>query len=491
MNRLISIYSLEKYIRLSFVFIIIFRYGFIIYTKEDYFGSHILLKHDVVLIICLIFLIWGKFVPLALLLLNIVMVEYDALHNVSTLATTVACMASFSLIANNLLIKRKIRCKSLILKLDYSINKFILSIVNPRVLHTYSFLCYALSSLLAISLHFQDQTWLQGFTTGEILSSTYICRFHTLFAWTEINFPFFYYICSVVIGLLQTFFQVFMILSLFNKKIYLFTKYWGWIFIINSLIFLQLSSLPFVEFILWLSLFHGYSGCGKEFKINQCLTKNNKYILIFILLIFTTYIIFHFNPSRSVTISDLLKLRRPPNSFNFYKTLGLEYPDVFNTTDLKTSEHWLVLYRSELDSIIDSHDPRSSILKFYYNLTSEDLELVPFTHKSGEKGYYQLSDLLYFGNSSPYRRTLNYVNPFTNSHDNNEFLSSLVEMRILFDYRFQKLSGPYLYVGEFRIRNPNDKHSSLNIFNIIYLVENKNIVHKIPHDFEPIIYSHP
>ena len=149
------------------------------------------------------------------------------------------------------------------------------------------------------------------------------------------------------------------------------------------------------------------------------------------------------------------------------------------------SEHWLVLYRTKLNSKIENPNLQSTISNTYSNLSQTDLELVPFTKESGEKGYYQLSDLMYYGNSLPYRRTLNFLNPH-NLHDNNDKISSLIESRILFDYRHQKLNGSYLYVGSFRTRLPNDKHSSKNIFNIVYYIDSTIKVYKLPNDFEPI-----
>ena len=64
--------------------------------------------------------------------------------------------------------------------------------------------------------------------------------------------------------------------------------------------------------------------------------------------------------------------------------LGFEVPNVFNSTDLRMSDHWRVVYRQSRDG---------------------SWELVPFHAPDGRKLLYpRVVDILYFGNSLPWRR---------------------------------------------------------------------------------------
>ena len=64
--------------------------------------------------------------------------------------------------------------------------------------------------------------------------------------------------------------------------------------------------------------------------------------------------------------------------------LGFEVPNVFNSTDLRMSDHWRVVYRQSADGGWD---------------------LVPFHAPDGRKLLYpRVVDILYFGNSLPWRR---------------------------------------------------------------------------------------
>jgi predicted DCC family thiol-disulfide oxidoreductase YuxK len=111
--------------------------------------------------------------------------------------------------------------------------------------------------------------------------------------------------------------------------------------------------------------------------------------------------------------------------------LGFEVPNVFNETDLKMSDQWPVIYRQLADS---------------------SWQIVPLHAPDGQKLLYpRLVDILYFGNSLPWRRRV-----MENGGDVIAFArpggvgDSLVQRVIAFDERMRGVRGGHYRVEIYR-----------------------------------------
>lgn len=118
------------------------------------------------------------------------------------------------------------------------------------------FYLYGLCSLVAIAYHLRDEMWLSGHTVQLLFTSSFWSRYYEFFRGVESFSPTLFRYNSILIGILQTIFQLFMIPLMFTRLGGWFVKWWGWIFIISSLFLLQLSYLPYAEIALWLIVFH-------------------------------------------------------------------------------------------------------------------------------------------------------------------------------------------------------------------------------------------
>lgn len=445
-------------------------------TENYYFGGQHCKYTDIFLTITLALIITGRFVPIAYISLNYLMVSFDYKHGISTLATTVSCMTSFTLLGNYLSSYTKPVKLNFITNLEMRLNKFIKFVLPPRTVHFYAFFSYAVCSTCALFFHLNDSFWLSGRTLAEVLTSSYLCRFHTPFILVKEHFPSLLYFYSIfgVIG--QTIFQLLILFSLFSKFIHRFTKYWGWIFIINCAVFLQLSHLPFVEIILWISLFHGYSGLWfiKKNRFNPTKYFNRSSLVLTSITI--CFLFFFFNFPILGRLSNYINFKEPDPFF--FKVFGLDIPYVFNSEDLRMSNHWYVLHRvnEPSEDLINRKLDNNNIDSFII----ENCDLVPITNSSGEKCFYQLSDLLYYGNTLWYRRFLT-GRDILESHKPGSYFSNLIEARILFDYRFCRFNSEKHYIGEFYTKDLSTGDKKHKIMFRSYFIATKD--HKVKRVF--------
>lgn len=463
----------EKYLRYFFALIILYRFGIIIFTEKYYFGGQLYKFIDIFLLLLIIWIIWGRILIIGYILLNFTMIKFDELHGTSTLGTSVACMTSFSLLSNYLLIRNRKSKFFIINQLEHITIKLVKSITCPRQLHIFAFMVYAASSFCAQFHHIQDAYWLEGKTLQEILTSSYLCRFHQPFLFIESNWPDLIHILSIIGVIGQTIFQFTIPFFVFSKFIRLYCIIWGWVFIINCLIFIQLSYLPLLEVILWLSLFHGYSGLS--ISNNPIIKLRNKFIQFktssTIFIFFLIYFIFSYCPFPKIgNISNYFSNIIPVIfTEQQYKYIGFEVPNVFNKFDLKMSDHWMTLHKFSKSKYSDVN---ASYLKNINLNESNSLELVPITLLSGKKGFLQQSDLLYFGNTLKYRRMLNGKS-LKLEHINNPVVMDFIKARILFDYRFNNYSK-CVYIGSLHKRDSSNKSIHHEIMRIVFMIDNND-----------------
>lgn len=461
----------EKVLRNSFAVIILYRFGIIILTEQYYFGEQVFPWTDFILLLSIAWIIWGRILPVGYIILNAAMIKFDHNHNTATLGTTVACMTSFSLLANHLLIRPNESKLYLITDAEKWLRQGLKKYTSTRFLHLYAFFTYAISSFCAQFFHLEDQTWIEGKTLQEMLTSSFICRFHTPFVFIEDRWPLVIYAFSMIGVIGQTIFQLSIPFAIISSKIRAYTIIWGWIFIINCLIFIQLSYLPLIEVILWISLFHGKSGFSVKTNLFRKLkfqVKRYRFSTATSVLLIGSFLFYNFDIPKIGIISKRLDIESPM-TITHYAFFGLEIPGVFNETDLRMSDHWMTLYKYKN---IENHPINQSKLKDIDVKRSDEIELVPITKPSGEKDYYQQSDLLYFGNTLKYRRFLNYHTP-KEAHKEDSFCTQLIKSRVRFDYNLNGYDESKVYIGIYHERDPNHKSASTELLRFAYIMNYK------------------
>ena len=426
---------------------------------------------DFILLLSIAWIIWGRILPVGYIVLNAIMVKFDYEHNTATLGTTVACMTSFSLLANHLLIQASKSKLNFITVAEESLRKGLKKLTNPRFLHLYAFFAYAICSFCAQFFHLKDQNWLEGKTLQEMLTSSYLCRFHSPFIIIEDRWPLVIYAFSLIGVIGQTIFQLSIPFAVISSKIRGFTFIWGWIFILNCLIFFQLSYLPLIEVVLWISLFHGNSGFSVKtnlFRKLKLLISNYRFSTVFSGLLVGSFLFFNFDIPKIGIISWGLGIISPLTTTH-YKFFGLEIPNVFNKSDLGLSDQWLTLYKYKH---FENHPISYSTLKDINVSNSDRIEVIPITKPSGEKGYFQQSDLLYFGNTLQYRRMFKYLSA-KEAHDPNSGCTNLIKSRVIFDYNFNDHNEEIIYIGSYYERDHSDKSSSNEKLRYAYVINNQ------------------
>ncbi len=118
------------------------------------------------------------------------------------------------------------------------------------------FTAYATVNFGALSYHIFDDFWLSGKTVGVMLTGSYFSKFNLVFREVLFANPTFFEVFSRTITYIQIFYQLLMLPLMFFRWGRLFVITWGWIFILFSLVFIELSILPHVEALLWLLILH-------------------------------------------------------------------------------------------------------------------------------------------------------------------------------------------------------------------------------------------
>lgn len=212
----------------------------------------------IILLITIIFFTIGFLTPLANFILIIFCPIFDRLIGTTTLGTTILVqllLLFFFLNSGNFfsidkaLSKRKslIAFFSSLYFFGYSYNK-----AQITRIYFLCFLFYSICSFQAILLHINDPTWISGNTTKILLTSPYLCNSFDFFQFISTKYPIIFDTISYSAFPFQTFFQLCMIILIFNNYGARFVFYYGMFFFIISLFFINLSYLPHLELILWL-----------------------------------------------------------------------------------------------------------------------------------------------------------------------------------------------------------------------------------------------
>jgi hypothetical protein len=376
----------------------------------------------------------GLFTPLSTALLLLSYLYVDRLLDTSNLGTYMFILLLFTLLMCNAgsiysidgaLLRRRPhwRLSAAIARL-YEVIKF----PDARQMTVYYFIlfvAYAAISFGAMTLHLRDPYWTSGHTVGVMFTNSYLCRFYDVFRLLERETPVLFRAMSVAAGIAQTMFQFGMVPLMFSRWGTWAVVGWGGIFFGASLVVLQLSYLPFLEVILWVLLFAPAgvragrrrppptpSGCARTTTGGDVYAAAAGVALLLLMVGFT--------PLAGLT-PLVGKVYYRINRALLY--VGLVVPSVFNRGDLKTGERWPVIHRVGEGGTRD---------------------MVPLNGPDGERRYYHLSDVLYFGNSLLWRRAM-IDRDIVQSHEPGQAPRALIQRMLRFDHRLRGFSGPVTY----------------------------------------------
>jgi len=189
----------------------------------------------------------------------------------------------------------------------------------------------------AFLYHVTDPHWIKGYTVHALLVNTYLCKYSDFFREIENISPLIMKWNSYIGLIGQSIFQLFMIFLLFFRWGKIFVQYWGWIFFILSLIFIQLSYLPHMEIALWIAIFYRFE-FKKIAKYSYKLPENlnfryNIYPSIFFYVVISTlYVLTNYRAINEVTYKVLGSYLTGKISWGCYAA-GYALPIVFNQDD--------------------------------------------------------------------------------------------------------------------------------------------------------------
>ncbi len=189
------------------------------------------------------------------------------------------------------------------------------SLNNLRLFYFFLFISYALISFGALQYHLNDSYWTTGKTVAVLMANSYLNKFYELFRLFERNFPHVYSIFSIMGVIFQSIFQLLMIPLMWLRFGRYFVALYGLWFISISVIFLEISYLPFVEIIVWSLIFFRPHSTQKISIIyddycNLC-SKNIKFL-------------------NFINISDIFNFSPLSKSENLLRQYNINKKDAFN-----------------------------------------------------------------------------------------------------------------------------------------------------------------
>lgn len=258
------------------------------------------------------------------------------------------------------------------------------------------FVAYAAISLSAIFFHVSDPYWQQGQTVRVMLTGAYMSSVHEFARSVEALTPGGFGSMSAVAVLGQTLFQGGMLFLVRWTGGRAFVVLWGWLFFALSLVALQLTYLPHLEIVLWFLLFGlphraGLTREGRALHRPPVLVQPGSWRMVVPFLAVPYLLVGVLSPLPSllqVTYGTSPADLAPAVSHyeHYSRKLGFSPPNVFNTPDLRTSDHWASVHRL---------------------VGTNQQILVPFAApEDGARLAYHRSDPIYYGNSLRWRRLM-------------------------------------------------------------------------------------
>jgi hypothetical protein len=375
----------------------------------------------------------GLFAPVVLVISHLCFYFLDDYYHIKTLGTSVFFILNIVLIltasgrrysVDSLLLGHKFIGPLLARLYDLTSVK---GGLNYGFVYMLAFVTYATVSFGALTYHLIDANWVTGKTTHIMLVNSYLSKYFAFFRELEAFGPWIMRSMSILAGIGQTVFQLFMIPLMLFSVGRRFVLIWGLLFFSISLIDIQLSYLPHIELLLWTVLFLHREAEVQigVFEIPKQLKAMSAILLV--LIVFYVPLKFPFISSKMRRISERVDGFKYTASFMSELTylVGRDMPIVFNEVDLRMGDKWIVLYRDK-----------------------DRTERVPLEGLEGERLSYagidwmwfsnHNSDFLYYRNTLKTRRRMIFAETFDDASEIYEY----VKERALYDLSKEKRAEP-------------------------------------------------
>ena len=301
----------------------------------------------------------GFLTPLATFLLLIYYSEWDIYMTTTTLGTMIlAYLLILSFVTNSgryysldsKLFKSKIPDLQQLVRGLYRV----CGIPTTKQISTYyylTFAAYAVTSFGALTFHVQDEYWQSGATVGSLMTSSFLSSKYQIARTVQDAAPALFTAFSKMSVLGQTFYQLFMMLLIYNRIGYLFVVAWGSMFILISWFSLQLSYLAPLELVMWLTALYPTPNLINKQTTNtddHATAKSNlrqRHAFTGALIFGFALLCIPFTCQFSLVREKYPEFQLPTLITNCLYRVGFWCPDVFNKTDLAMSDNWCVIYR--------------------------------------------------------------------------------------------------------------------------------------------------
>ena len=267
--------------------------------------------------------------------------------------------------------------------------------LKVHFLRTFAIWLWGGVCLSAVFFHLNDKSWIQGTAVMTLLRTPYLNDYYEIFNLFNTSiFLKLSAICLYLMAIWELFLWIFPGIKIIRE----ITFWWGISFFISSILFLNLSYLPYYELIMWIIIYKPQSISklkfqsskifdeGKHFyKIIKLGKRISKLIVlsgIFTISAVNVAILFKFygNNFQRIVAQKLI--------FNEYATVAQHFfgqgqVNVFNQDDLNMNKYSILICR------VEDKDQKT---------------LVPFQDENGGRLDYLANDKFYYNNSLRFQR---------------------------------------------------------------------------------------
>ncbi|KGG00276.1 hypothetical protein EU98_1808 [Prochlorococcus marinus str. MIT 9314] len=307
---------------------------------------------------------------------------------------------------------------------------------NINIIRTIGVYLWGGVCISALSFHFKDPSWINGTAVLTLLRTPYLNDYYEYFNQLNTNF-------LLVLSRLSLYGMAIWELILWPipgiKLIRRITFVWGILFFISSIVFINLSYLPYVELLFWVLIYRpdivSFTFLDKgniSTRFSPIASKSFSKIIIIIknfirlsaigsLIVSNVLNIYILNFENSSRTSFFRKIYNNRYYKRWNYLWGQAEVNVFNEYDLHMNRYSTVICRIT---------------------NSNDIQLVPFQDLNGGRLEYLANDSFYFNNSLTFQRGSIYLN-WENLRDREQLLKDwrpLVSRVIEFDYAVHKYS---------------------------------------------------
>lgn len=409
-------------VRISLSLIILYKCTHYLLNHFNYFLNHLsfILYPS---LISTIFLMCGYQIRICSLLLIFMVSSYEIYVEIFNLGTATSNMLLlFFVLSHN-----KMRFKDE--KVSYPT-----LIVHPLII---AFIICATVNFSAGILHLTDPYWQEGSALSRILKNSYYTNHYDFFEHLKNHHQMFFESTTKMLSRIQIILQLIMLPIAFIKYGFLLIRCWGIIFSLLSIIFFQISLLPYFYLSFWILTFYLPYNYKFELPFFRTSLGFKKFLAFYFLIaLFTGASLSLFLKHKKISNKQLVntsyeKLLKE-NKTEEYITLiskyfGLTNPNVFNSQDIQSNSKWVVIY----------------------NISNSQRKLIPFINENGSRLSYHSNDIIYYRDSIPIRRSLL-------ANDLNQTMSHLIQISA-YDYREHKNSRDNIYEFVFY-----EKHDSIS-----------------------------